>query len=561
MISISRPATGKDFVNRKEILKRLNNAYQRHNIALVGPRRIGKSSIVEKFLSTIANRNIVTIVFDVSSNMGTPGRFAIRLLISYLDSYLKFRREDEDISVLLEDMDIKPANLMELAERLNSNALKKLSQFLIAYYPPSVENEQEVLKRIFNFLENFAEEKGFEIALALDEFQTITDLNRFAGFKDISVLAFLQGIISLQKRVWYLFTGSSVRLMTEILEDSASPFYGRVIRINVGGFTKEDTVELINKVSEKSYSGEAIKFLWHITRGNPYYVVVLSVCSNTLAEGKNYINKEIVEEAFIEEITKGSIYSHCQYIFDTSLGRTQKKTERATSVLKEVMRILSSGIKSPSGLAKRLGRPASYVSPLLGNLYQLDLIEKVGKSYFISDFVLQSWIENVYGANLPRVDNIRRRLSQDYREYIEKLKKDTGYFFESYMREMLGKFNQTAFKDRILPRFDEVVCLNIFDKTGKVFGRESNIEIDALCRGKVNWLCEFRYKNEPAAKRDIDLLIRKRHLIESELNLKIERLMFISRAGFTEAALNEDVWCLDAKKINELLSRLDMRKI
>jgi len=558
MISLSRIAVGKDFVNREEILKRLTIAYKKHNVALVGPRRIGKSSIAAQFFEILPDAKVTKVIFDVSQNMGTPGKFALRLLISYLEAYLKLKSKDRNLAVLLEDVDIKPINLMELAEGINSNILRRLAQFMVNYYPPSAENEQEVLKRVLIFLEDFAEENKCEVSIVLDEFQAISEFERFSSFGKGRVLPFLQGIVSSQKRVWYLFTGSAISLMTEIVEGEDSPFYGRVEKIDVGGFTKEDSVELINRVSNKPFSGEALALLWAITKGNPYYLVVLANRVNFLSEDKKYIDKNIIEEAFIEEITRGVLYSHCQYFFDTSLGKIGK----SSSVLKEVIRILSTGIKSPSGIAKRLGREVSYVGPLLSNLYQLDLILKEGKQYFIADPVLQVWIEDVYGFGLPKIEKIKKKVARNYQENIANLKKDTGHFFESYMRELLSKFDGSGFRERELPCFEKIESLNIFDRNGYVYGKPSNIEIDALCVGKAVWICEFRYRNELAVKKDIDLFIRKKHLVEEILNLRVETLMFISKAGFTEAAMKEtDVWLVDSKDLNELLSKFNMRKI
>lgn len=558
MISISSIATGKDFVNREEILKRLRVAHKRHNVALVGPRRIGKSSIAARFLETLPDDGTVKVIFDVSENMGTPGKFALRLLVDYLEAYLKLETENNEMNTLLEELDINPAVLMEVAERLNSDNLKRLAQFIVNYYPPSPENEQEALRRVLVFFEGFAEETGCEVAVVFDEFQAISEFERFSSFGKDRILPFLQGIISSQKRVWYLFTGSAISLMSEIIEGPESPFYGRVEKIDVGGFTKEDTVKIINKVSDKAFSGEAVKLLWSITNGNPYYLIVLANRSEMLAEELKYIDKKTVEEAFIEEITRGALYSQCRYFFDTSLG----KIGRSSSVLKEVMRILSTGIKSPSGIAKRLGRNIGYVAPLLSNLCRLDLITKENRKYVISDPVLQVWIEDVYGFNIPKTEKIKKKVDRNYQENITSLKKNTGYFFESYMREMLSKFDGSSFGNRTLPVFENVESLNIYDEEAYVLGKPSNIEIDALCIGSLVWLCEFRYRDESAVKKDIDLLIRKKQLVEGILNLHVDSVMFISRAGFTEAAMKEaGLWLVDLKELNDLLSQFNMHKI
>ena len=89
-------------------------------------------------------------------------------------------------------------------------------------------------------------------AIVLDEFQEIVDLDKFKDFGSGKILGFLQGIISEQKNVWYLFTGSAVRIMSDILEGETAPFYGRVIRFNVGPFEKDDMAALVYTCVPKS---------------------------------------------------------------------------------------------------------------------------------------------------------------------------------------------------------------------------------------------------------------------------------------------------------------------
>lgn len=108
---------GEEFVDRREILRLLSNLYRgEQNAALVGVRRIGKSSIAREFCRrlTVEKEGVLPVYFDVHKNIGTPGRFAVRLLIEALTGYLKHVRAlTEDISYL--ELNIRP--LMELAKK------------------------------------------------------------------------------------------------------------------------------------------------------------------------------------------------------------------------------------------------------------------------------------------------------------------------------------------------------------------------------------------------------------------------------------------------------------
>ncbi len=553
MLSTSHPATGPDFVNRQILLKHLHSAYPHQNVVLVGPRRIGKSSIAQEFLRALPGADTVKVIFDVQGNMGTPGKFAIRLLLAFLHGYLQQVR---NVGIpALDDLELNPSVLLGAADEIGSKALSDLSRFLISYYPPDTEEERPVLERVLKFLDLFAIEMGVRVAVVLDEFQAIMDLGSYKGLKNGRLLGFLQDVISSHKNVWYLFTGSAVRMMIHILESEDSPFYGRVDRLNVAPFNKEDAWELVRRCIAKPVAGEALNLLFNLSNGHPFYLVAITNAINRLSGESAVIGRQHVEEAFLSEITMGTIYSHCRYLFEMSLGR-----DKRSPLLKEVLRELSKGELSLTELANRMGRTTGYISNTLARLYNLDLIERMDKRYFISDTVLQIWLNTVHGQDEPKLDAIRKRITNSYQEYVAGIKKELGLYFESCLREMLRRFDGRGYGDLRLPKFDAVDSSNAFDERGVVFGKPSNIEIDALCVGEENWICEFKHRNKMVAKKDVDELLRKRAFFEEKTKTRIHKLMYVAQSGFSEEALQSEVWCVTFRELDRLLSMLNMRK-
>lgn len=552
MISLKEPVSGDYFVNRIDLLKNLHSIYPTDNVALIGPRRIGKSSVAKQFLSTLPDKNIIKIMFDVQENIGTPGKFAMRLLRSFMFAYYEVVSKKDAYAIA--DMEMDPGALMTVAGELNSQRLQELSRFLVSYYPPKPDNEREVLSRILNFIEDFSVEMGMNTAVVLDEFQCIVDLNKYKGFENGNLLGFLRGIVSKHNRVWYLFTGSAVRIMYDIFGNKDAPFLGRVRLFNISGFNKNDTIELLDKCVEKPTSSEAINFLYALTKGHPFYVVVIIGTSERLAVNSEIISKKDVENAFIRELSKGLLDIHCRYFFESSL-------EKTGTFLKEVLRTLSNGPLTMTELARKVGRVPGSLTDTIKKLKNLDLIGKDKKKYHISDDILVCWIKNVYGYDEIRFDVVKKKIRENYEEYFAKLTSETGIYFESYLREMLSKFDNQRYQGNRLPRFDKVQGVNSFDHEGEVFGKPSNIEIDALCLGRENWICEFKYKKKSVKKQDIDLLIRKKIFLEKKTNIEIHKMVFIAKSGFSEYALKSDTWCLTLQDINKLLSLLNMKKV
>ena len=567
MISTSRPVLGEDFVDRREILRRLLNLYENEqNAALVGVRRIGKSSIAREFCrrlqaeAPLEKGDAVPVYFEVHKNMGTPGRFAVRLLIEALTEYFKHVHNlTEDISNL--ELDIRP--LIELARKIRSEKLLDLSQFLISYYPASTNNERQVFKKIFEFFDEFAVEQDLKFALILDEFQDIRMLERYKAFGKGGVLSLFEGISSRQSRVWYCLTGSLVRMMEEILEDAESPLYGRFRKLNVECFDSEDARVLATRICKKPLTGEALRLLQAVTEGNPYYIVVISNKMQFLAEetGKQMINKDLVEESIYTEIIGGELNSHCDYLFESSLARASRSTS-----LKEVAKYIALRDGAmPSEIAKDLGREIGEISPLLRNLQNVDLIRKHNKRYRVIDPFLAIWLKAVYGLSEPRLAKIKSGVEKSHKELISRLKRERGFLFESYIRELLQRFDSSVYDERKLPKFERVDSVNINDEKGIVFGKQSNVEIDALCVGEENWILEFEYRDRLVTENDLKVLKKRGKLAEEEIGFQIDQICFVSVAGFREEALSfaeeSGVWCMDLQVLNALFKKYGMRRI
>jgi len=565
MLTTSRPIKGKDFFDRRVIIQDLHTQYRlKQNVALCGIRRIGKSSIAEEFLDQLKKKDdkVLCVYFQVHHSIGSPAFFGLKLLAIILEVFCKqfSIQTDEDFSLL--QLDVR--RLKNIADTIKSQKLSSLSDFLIVSFPFDHGEERIIFERILEFLEHFAEEKDIQIAIVLDEFQDILALNKFEGFKPNRVLSVLDGTFSRQQHIWYCLTGSTVRMMDKILEDKDSPFYGRFRKIEVKGFEESDAKGFISKVLENPLTGDALNLIVNTTGGNPFYIV--SIC-NTIQlfimreHEKSIINKKTVEEAIVFEIKEGTLSSHCNQILESSLSRASRSTS-----LKEAVRIIAlKGFVTPSELARDTGRDIGEVSPILKDLQKIDLVKKVDKKYVISDPILSLWIEAVYEPSEPRIDKIQKFINKNYDELIAKLKTQRGFLIESYFRELLSKFDNTPFHDIFLPRFDSIEPLNIFDQSGEIFGNPSNVEVDALCIGSENWICEFKYQKESVRNKDLILLEKKKNLIEQKLKININNLSFISVSNFTEEALDQakssKIWCIDPKILNELIEKYHMRKL
>ena len=154
MISTSHPVSGDEFVNRLDLLSQLKRYYPSQNAALVGPRRIGKTSIAKQLIESMDQKDTIKFIFKVHENMGTPGKFAIRLLRFFLNAYFDLR--PHVAASVIDEIEIKPDVLIDVANQIKSGKLYDLSRFLSNYYPPTPDSERAVMDRILRFLDDFS---------------------------------------------------------------------------------------------------------------------------------------------------------------------------------------------------------------------------------------------------------------------------------------------------------------------------------------------------------------------------------------------------------------------
>lgn len=202
---------------------------------------------------------------------------------------------------------------------------------------------------------------------------------------------------------------------------------------------------------------------------------------------------------------------------------------------------------------------------LVRGMCEFLLIRKHNKRYRVIDPVLSIWLKAVYGFSEPRLDRIKRSVEKSHKELISRLKRERGFLFESYIRELLQRFDSSVYDERKLPKFERVDSVNINDEKGIVFGKQSNVEIDALCVGEENWILEFEYRDRMVTENDLKVLKKRGKLADEETGIPIDQICFVSVAGFREEALcfaeESDVWCIELNVLNTLLKKYGMRRI
>ena len=195
------------FTDRKEETERLKaNFMYGVNTILISPRRMGKTSLVDKVCSLVESENIRIARIDA---------FGCRSENDFVNAFA---------TAVVRATSSRWEEWMENAKVFLSRFVPKISfgqdplnDFSISLeYNASNSTTEDVLQ----LPELIAKEKGFRIVVCIDEFQQIGDFADSLTFQKK-----LRGIWQLQTHVSYCLYGSKKHMMEQMFQDQSYPFY------------------------------------------------------------------------------------------------------------------------------------------------------------------------------------------------------------------------------------------------------------------------------------------------------------------------------------------------
>ncbi len=239
------------FTDRKEESEILKQKLDSENhVILISPRRLGKSSLVQKVVSEL-NQPYIKIDLQYVMNVSD---FAAQLLKSIFKLY-----PYEKIKYTMGHFRVVPT--------ISTNAVTGAMDVSFQ----SGNNSAIMLEDAMEMLEKVATSKS-RLIVILDEFQEVTKIQE--GFDRQ-----LRSIMQQQKGINYIMLGSQESLMEDIFEKKKSPFYhfGQMMRLS--RIPRTDFSEYIMTRLPKIADNKAVSITNNIldfTKCHPYYTQQLA---------------------------------------------------------------------------------------------------------------------------------------------------------------------------------------------------------------------------------------------------------------------------------------------
>lgn len=239
------------FTDRKEDLQYIFRVMDSENhLALISPRRFGKSSLVLKAVKQLKrpyimiNMQGITGVKELSNKM--------------LEAVLK-QYPMKNLKMMLRNFRIVPT--------ISTNPLT--DSFEVSFNPLA-ENSDMMLEDVLKLINEVSTEKK-KIIVIFDEFQDIKEIDKNLDKK-------LRSILQLQNRVNFIFLGSQESMMEEIFNKKKSPFYHFGLLMRLKRIPENDFIKFLDdRFKEITPQSETLsQEILQVTHCHPYYTQQLA---------------------------------------------------------------------------------------------------------------------------------------------------------------------------------------------------------------------------------------------------------------------------------------------
>jgi len=522
-----------------EILKKrvlgLKEGY-RQNVALLGIRHIGKTSLLQRMMTDLEEQDVFFIYLDLENR--DFNFFVSQFTKSLLYNFLK--KEDlplqDDLKCLCAEACKHIPRTVSLVQEVET--LVAQGKILEAYHI------------LLSLSEVFSQETCKSVVLIFDEFGCMENFNI------PEVFVHLGHRIMTQRNCLYIVASSYPEQTQTILSEKLSLLFGNFEVVGVLPFNFSEAQGLIDHNLKDIKIGRYLKnFIADFTGGYPLYMNLL--CQELICLSGVYAQPEIYAPIVTQAIENvifnpwGVISRH----FELQMNAlTQGKS---SGVILNLLCAMAGGKHKSSDLCEVLQLKPAQVSGRINTLLEANIIERNGNYYHIQDKLFSYWIKYVYHRRLRVVDLEAGHARKLFKEEINHALNDFGQVARKdlsvRMADLMHKFDNEAFvlsgRRYKLSAFRDISVLKLRTGAGNYFDAVS-------ARGEDgNWLVVL--KKDPVQENDLNGILEE----IKKLDPRPARSVIVSLSGLDEnarvRALQEKLWVWDEDQLNCLMHLFD----
>ncbi|MEI8013160.1 MAG: hypothetical protein WCI27_11905, partial [Candidatus Omnitrophota bacterium] len=530
------------FCGRKDILdlirKRvvgLKEGY-RQNLALIGSRHIGKSSILLKFLNDFDDNSVIPVYLDLE------GR-DIHYFVSKAARALLYRyAKNRNISV--ED------DFISLARRVREHIPRTVEGASAAMAFLEKGKIDEAYEAVLSLPEILVQESGLACIIVLEEFHEIDAFGMAGAFKALA------DRITTQKGCLFIITSSSEESARNILAEKLTLLFGNFEIVAVQPFDLKASHHFIEHQMAGMRMGLHLRnFLADFTGGRPLYLDLL--VRELLNLGSIYKQQEIYVPLVVQAVENlvfsrwGALSRHFELMVDHLCA------VRANRSVVDILFSLANGQHKVNEMMQSLGVNRAHVTKKLNELVAQDIVEKNGTYFYVKDKLFRYWVKYVLQRRIKSVDMepccqiraFKDEVNRAINDFLATSRKD----FPTRVTELVRCFENELLTLRgnlyKLPVFTDVKAVKIRSRGGNCF--------DALeaQTDEGPWLLVLR--KDRVAEGDINAVAEEAR----KMGVHSKRCVIVSLSELEDSAklraLEERMWIWSEAELNSLMNLYD----
>ncbi len=526
------------FVGRKDCLATLQRRLRdlkdgyRQNVAIMGNRFVGKTVLLQKFLSDLDDDGVVEVYVDLEGKDQTYlfDRFICSLLYNF--SRRKGLPVYEEVALLLQGTQkVLPKTVAEIKCVLDLVQKAKWD---------------EALGKLLSLPEIFSFESGKICLIVLEEFQVLGEL---CGEE---VFAQLGKRVMTQKNCLYVLSSSYPTLAKRILAEKLSLLFGNFEILSIGSFDLRSSQEYI----EQSLVGLKMRsdirhFLMDFTGGCPAYLqmLCLEIRSLSAIHQQSEVFWPLLSQA-VENVLFapwGVLSKHFELkIEHLSASKSMRESGR-------LLLAVARGVNKAADLAQAV-TAKSALTTLLSKLTEEGVLIKNGQLFHLEDKLLRYWLRYVLDRRWRALDLTEERLVAEFRE-------DLKQAYQSFL--LVSQENLVSRVVSLLECFDnDAVSLNGRKYKLSLFREIETIKFAAESRFCVEGIRAISEEGEWF------IVLKEKPFDEQELNVFLNETKKSGKKPFRRVvislsemdpntrlkALEERLWIWNESEINSLLN-------
>ena len=340
------------------------------NVALISPRRIGKSGLIQHFFNQADIKEKYHVFFvDI---------YATNSLAEFVYTFGKEIYEQlKPQSTIWKEKFFQTISSFRMGFKLDPMTGAPGLDLGLG----DIQAPQTSLDEIFSYID----EADKPCIIAIDEFQQIGD------YSEKNVEALLRTKIQKCQKAQFIFSGSKRHMMTNMFNSPSKPFYQSAISMGLDPIPLEVYSEFAIQLFEKrgkQIDSSVIEDIWNRYNGYTWFVQMMMNELFALTEDGAICHVDMIPEA-----QRNVVMSQESGYKDILSNIPPKQKIVLQAIAKEGV---ANSITSAKFIKKYNLNSASAVQAAIKLLLQNDIITKNENSYRVYDYFFAEWLAKVY---------------------------------------------------------------------------------------------------------------------------------------------------------------------